>query len=102
MRYEKTIIPEGKEPIEYTYMERRTEILKLIIKSGSPKNLGNKQLAKRYGVSNGQISHDFKAIAKEFEKYIGKDAKYRTSIMYEKLIGMAAKSKTLHEAEKAH
>ena len=98
MRYEKAIIPEGKNPLEYTYIERRAEILKLIIKAGSPKNLSRTQLAERYGVSISQISQDFKTVAKEFEKIIGKDAKYRTSIFYEKVIDIASKAKTIREA----
>ncbi len=100
MTYINVIIPKDKKPNEYTAQERRAEILKLIIQAGSPKTLSRTELAERYSLSISQVSQDFKAIAKECEKLIGKDAKYRTSIIYEKYLGMASKAKTLIEAEK--
>lgn len=61
-------IPKAKKPENYTYKERRAEILKLMIEGGQPNCISQIELAKRYGVSQPQISHDIKAIAESMKK----------------------------------
>jgi len=51
-------IPEDKPPNEYHWTERRAEILELIETAGHPDSISPTRLAKRYGVSKGQISQD--------------------------------------------
>lgn len=89
MAYSNIHIPEDKNPKDYTYLERRAEILKLIIEAGHPSNVSRNQLAKRYGVHHTQIVQDIQAIAKEISKEmkeLGTDADLITKAVYEKTI----------------
>ena len=52
------IMPSGKPPTEYSYAERRAEILQQIEDVGHPSALNQTELADRYGVSQQQISKD--------------------------------------------
>lgn len=52
------ITPSGKPPTEYTYAERRAELLQQIEDLGHPSALNQTELADRYGVSQQQISKD--------------------------------------------
>jgi len=55
--YESVELPsEPRE--EYSYVERRAELLQLIREAGHPSELHQGQLAERYGVSQQQISKD--------------------------------------------
>jgi hypothetical protein len=53
----------SKDRTEYTYVERRAELLQLIEEVGTPDALNQTQMADRYGVSQQQISKDFARIA---------------------------------------
>lgn len=53
----------SKDRSEYTYVERRAELLQLIEEAGEPKALNQTELAEQYGVSSSQISKDFKRLA---------------------------------------
>jgi hypothetical protein len=48
---------------EYSYVERRAELLQLVREAGHPRALNQTQLAERYGVSQQQISKDFDRLA---------------------------------------
>jgi len=52
------ITPAGKPPSEYSYAERRAEILQQIEDLGHPSAINQTELAERYGVSQQQISKD--------------------------------------------
>jgi len=52
------ITPAAKPPTEYTYAERRAEILTTIEDLGHPSAINQTELADRYGVSQQQISKD--------------------------------------------
>jgi len=60
--------PDEKHPKDYTYVERRAEIYRLIEEAGHPHNLERSQaeLGERYGVSQKQISKDIQRL-REFE-----------------------------------
>jgi transcriptional antiterminator len=53
----------AKPPTEYSYTQRRAELLQLIADAGHPAALNQTELADRYGVSQQQISKDFDRIA---------------------------------------
>jgi len=55
-------IPEGKDPLDYTYYERRREIIDEIKEVQDPNLVYKTKLAERYDVTKGQITHDFDAI----------------------------------------
>jgi hypothetical protein len=48
---------------EWSYVERRAELLQLIREAGHPRALNQTRLADRYGVSQQQISKDFDRLA---------------------------------------
>mgnify|MGYP002762950403 FL=1 len=50
------ITPAAKPPTEYTYAERRAELLQQIEDLGHPAAVNQTELAERYGVSQQQIS----------------------------------------------
>jgi hypothetical protein len=52
------ITPSGKPPTEYSYTERRAELLQQIEDLGHPSALNQTELADRYDVSQQQISKD--------------------------------------------
>lgn len=56
--YDAVEIP-TKPPTEFTYVERRADILQQIYDVGHPSALNQTELAERYGVSQQQISKDF-------------------------------------------
>lgn len=60
--YRSVEIPTDERPSEYSYTERRAEILQFIEKAGHPGSVNQTQLGKRYGVSQQQISKDVDAI----------------------------------------
>lgn len=48
----------SEAPTEYTYVERRAELLQLVEQAGHPKAINQSELADRYDVSQQQISKD--------------------------------------------
>ncbi len=85
--YSKVEIPEGLDPKKYNYIQRRAEILKLIIAEGHPRLISQTKLAKHYGVSQAQISMDIREIAKSFNaKRDATDIKFITELVYQKCI----------------
>lgn len=56
-----------KDPKKYTFVERRTELIKTIVQVGHPKAISQTALSKHYGVSQSQISQDLKKISDEIK-----------------------------------
>lgn len=80
--------PDDKHPTDYTYVERRAELYRLIEEAGHPHNLERSQddLADRYGVSQRQISKDIQRL-REFEAKHNTDrTKSVTSWLAEKAV----------------
>jgi hypothetical protein len=53
----------SKDRKEYSYVERRAELLQLIEEAGHPAALNQTELAGQYGVTQQQISKDFDRLA---------------------------------------
>lgn len=51
-------VPEDKPAKEYTYAERRAEILQLIEQAGHPRAINQTRLSDRYGCAQSNISND--------------------------------------------
>jgi len=51
-------VPTDKPPQEYTYAERRAEILQLIEQAGHPRAINQSRLGERYGCAQSNISND--------------------------------------------
>lgn len=63
--YRATNVPDDKRPDEYTYAERRAEVLDLVEKAGYPGALNQSELARRYDCTPQNIYKDMN-ILREF------------------------------------
>lgn len=84
--YYQVDVPAGKDPEDYTYVERRAEILGLILDRGSPHGIKQARLAERYDVSEGQISQDMDRIREHVVEHLGRQAKLTTRASYQKTV----------------
>jgi len=94
--------PDEKHPKDYTYVERRAEIYRLIEEAGHPHNLERSQaeLGKRYGVSQKQISKDIQRL-REFEaEHNSERSKSVTSWLAEKAVMQAVQNDNFEKAMK--
>jgi len=73
--YEAVDLPDtaDKPRAEWHYTERRAEILQLMYEAGHPRDLNQTELAERYGVSQQQISKDFKRLGQAIRESIDDD-----------------------------
>lgn len=79
-------IPQHKPPEDYTYIERRAEILQYILQRGSPYAVHQSRLADRYGVTDGQISQDMDRLQKHVTEHLGDEVKLTTRVVFEKTV----------------
>ena len=86
MTYNKELVPVGKDPVKFNYIERRADILDLIIAAGHPKLINQTKLAQRYGKSQSQISQDIEALKKDIDKIMVNNAKLITHVIFEKAL----------------
>ena len=64
----------SKDPTEYTYVERRAELLQRVEEAGEPSVLNQTELADTFGVSQQQISKDLDRIASHVrERMVDRD-----------------------------
>lgn len=80
--------PEDKAKNEYTYIERRAELYRLLKKYGHPRNIemNQRELAKRYGVDQSQISKDFDRLRNYIKARSGTRAVAETGMLGEKVV----------------
>lgn len=64
---------ESKQRAEWHYTQRRAELLQLIREAGHPGELNQTELAERYGVSQQQISKDFRRIGECIRQSLDSD-----------------------------
>lgn len=64
-------LPEEKPRTEYTYVERRAELLQRIQQAGHPRTLNQTEVADTYGVSQQQISQDLDRLAEHISANLG-------------------------------
>lgn len=76
----------NKDPEEYTYNERRAEILKLIEEKGHPWGFNYSELGRRYGYSHKTISNDFDVLKEWYKGRIGTDAKTTSDLAYTRIV----------------
>jgi len=86
MGYKDVNIPDGKEPSEYTYTERRSELLGFAIEAGHPDMLSRKRFAERYDVDPSTITRDIQALGDEIHEDLSSDAELITSVIYRKAV----------------
>ena len=84
--YRRVSIP-ADSPAEYTFHERRAEILQLMCKKGSPDlEQTQAELATRYNVSQQQISKDFKRIRKSVRHHFADDIELRAHFVFDRAV----------------
>jgi hypothetical protein len=86
MSYKDVEIPDGKAPPEYTYNERRAELLDVIIEVGHPDIPSRKQFAERYDVHSSTVTRDIQALQDDIREDLSSDAEFITSVVYRKAI----------------
>lgn len=86
MNYDDTAIPADKDPEDYTYTERRSDIAQLIVEAGHPDRVSRTQLADYYGVAPSTITRDIEKIKNEIKDQIADDAQFITEAFYRKAI----------------
>ena len=85
--YRNVDIPTDKDSEEYTYAERRAEILTLIEQSGHPGLLSRSQLANRYGCSHSTISNDINNVLADYvDEILGSRRLLTTHAVIEKSV----------------
>jgi len=86
MGYKDIDIPSGKDPEEYTYHERRSELLRFIIEAGHPDMISRKKFAERYDVNPSTITRDIQTLRDEIHDDLSSDAELISSVIYRKAI----------------
>lgn len=84
--YETIDVPDDKSPSEYTYAERRAEILQLIREAGHPRRVKQSRLAERYDCTVPNISNDMDTLAEYFDDTLGDRRKLNTALAVNRAI----------------
>lgn len=63
-------VPTTKPPEEFTYQERRADLLRQIRDLGHPSMINQTEAAERYGVSQSQISKDLDRLAESVREHV--------------------------------
>lgn len=84
--YRRVEVPEGTPPSEYSYVERRAEILSLMEEAGHPTALNQTRLADRYGTSQSNISKDFDRLRTYIRNTLGHQRHAISESLYRKAI----------------
>lgn len=78
-------VPDG-DPQEFTYAERRADLLRRTLDVGDPQMISRTKAAGRYGVSIGQITQDMQRIARFLSENIdGKQYTFRLQTAFNKI-----------------
>jgi hypothetical protein len=78
--------PDEKPPVEYSYVERRAEILELIEEAGHPDALRRTRLADRYDVNPSTITRDFDRLGDYVRDTLGHQRHAISASLYRKAI----------------
>jgi hypothetical protein len=84
--YRAVNVPADKPPSEYSYVERRAEILELIEEAGHPDALTKTRLADRYDISPAQITKDFDRLREYIRDTLGHHRHAISEALYHKAI----------------
>ncbi|WP_227354202.1 hypothetical protein [Haladaptatus salinisoli] len=76
-------VPPEKDPADYSYVERRADLLDRVLAAGSRKNIHQARLAEVYDVSPAQISKDMARIGDDVADHLTNDLELQTVAMYE-------------------
>lgn len=100
INYRTVEIPKDKETNNYSYVERRADLLKIIERRGHPQAINQSRIKKKYGVSQSQISHDLKALRDYIKDHTSQNARFITELVYKKSIRKLQQNKQYFKAAK--
>lgn len=90
-----------ENPSKKPYFVRRSEILEHISNAGTTNIITQKKLAKKYGVSQAQISKDIAHIKNKFLKKDESSMGFTIHLLYQKLMIIAATAENVDDAVRA-
>lgn len=99
--YTEVPIPSEKPRDEYSYVERRAAILRLIENRGHPWGLNKSQLGREFGVSDAQIHKDLDRLKSWYSNRIGEDAEFSADLAYKRIIEEHMDNQDFGKARKA-
>lgn len=79
-------VPEDTDPKDYTWRERRAEMLEKVFEEGHPRFLSQNDLAERYDVTQSQISQDFTEMNESVKQYMDRRADLKFLTVYDTVI----------------
>jgi hypothetical protein len=79
-------VPPDKPASEYTYAQRRSEILALIRKAGHPRLINQRRLSDRYNCTPQNINKDMKKLASYVDETLGDRRTLNTQTTVERAI----------------
>ena len=98
MPYKDIEIDESTHPNDYSYQERRHELLGFIIEAGHPDLLSRTKFAERYDVAISTITRDIQALRAEIREEMGTDAELIGEAIFQKTMKEQAKNKDFEDA----
>ena len=80
--------PADRQPSEYSYVQRRAEILDFVVAAGGPTGVENTRLAERYDVNRSTIKRDLDALSEFVNSLLedGEDVLFRTLALHDRVI----------------
>lgn len=97
--YSNVNIPDGKKPENYSYAERRAELLQVIIEAGHPDLVSRTKFAQRYDVDPSTITKDINDhLVPGIQDELAKDAEMVTNVVFRKAIKEKASNQEWMEA----
>jgi hypothetical protein len=76
IEYDAINIDPSKDRKDYSWQERRAEILQLIERAGHPRALNQRQLSREFDVSPSQINQDFDALAEYIAEHLDREHEF--------------------------
>ncbi len=98
--YRQVSLPDDKARTEYSYVERRAAILRLIENRGHPWGLNKSQLGREFGVSDAQIHKDLDRLKDWYSNRIGEDAEFSSELAYKRIVQEHMDNNELEKARK--
>lgn len=83
--YKETVVPDNKAPEDYTYNERRAELLQFIIEAGHPDRISRKKMGQRYDCDPTTITNDVQVLGEQIGE-LNEDAEMVMSALFRKAL----------------
>jgi len=84
--YRSIDVPEDEDPTEYTFAERRADVLHELDRVGHPRLLNQSELAQRYGCTRPNIHNDLDVLAEYVDDRLGDRRTLTTSAVLDRCI----------------